>query len=123
MLNLKATTFNVSFFILNYLKLFISYSKVLIYGCVFEQVEPSLTIAASLATSSPFTNRSFREPDILDQRKNIMSDSGDPFALINAYRLILNELILLYVYITRKSQLYEFTLNIPYLLSFSCVVF
>ncbi|EFO20092.2 ATP-dependent helicase [Loa loa] len=61
-------------------------AKVLIYGCVFEQVEPSLTIAASLATSSPFTNRSFREPDILDRRKNIMSDSGDPFALINAYR-------------------------------------
>uniref|UniRef100_A0A0R3RJZ5 HA2 domain-containing protein n=1 Tax=Elaeophora elaphi TaxID=1147741 RepID=A0A0R3RJZ5_9BILA len=61
-------------------------AKVLIYGCVFEQVEPSLTIAASLATSSPFINRSFREPDILDRRKNIMSDSGDPFALINAYR-------------------------------------
>ncbi|MCP9257449.1 putative ATP-dependent RNA helicase DHX34 [Dirofilaria immitis] len=61
-------------------------AKVLIYGCVFEQVEPSLTIAASLAASSPFTNRSFREPDILDRRKNIMSDSGDPFALINAYR-------------------------------------
>ncbi|VBB31233.1 unnamed protein product [Acanthocheilonema viteae] len=61
-------------------------AKVLIYGCIFEQVEPSLTIAASLATSSPFTNRSFREPDILDRRKNIMSDSGDPFALINAYR-------------------------------------
>ncbi|EJW80235.1 hypothetical protein WUBG_08858 [Wuchereria bancrofti] len=52
----------------------------------FEQVEPSLTIAASLATSSPFTNRSFREPDVLDRRKNIMSDDGDPFALINAYR-------------------------------------
>uniref|UniRef100_A0A915Q1Z1 ATP-dependent RNA helicase n=1 Tax=Setaria digitata TaxID=48799 RepID=A0A915Q1Z1_9BILA len=61
-------------------------AKVLIYGCVFEQVETSLTIAASLATSSPFTNRSFREPDILDRRKNIMSDNGDPFALINAYR-------------------------------------
>nr|CRZ22260.1 BMA-SMGL-2 [Brugia malayi] len=61
-------------------------AKVLIYGCVFEQVEPSLTIAASLATSSPFTNRSFREPDVLDRRKNIMSDNGDPFALINAYR-------------------------------------
>ncbi|CAG9540307.1 unnamed protein product [Cercopithifilaria johnstoni] len=61
-------------------------AKVLIYGCVFEQVEPSLTIAASLATSSPFINRSFREPDILDRRKNIMSDNGDPFALINAYR-------------------------------------
>ncbi|VDK77457.1 unnamed protein product [Onchocerca ochengi] len=61
-------------------------AKVLIYGCVFEQIEPSLTIAASLATSSPFTIRSFREPDILDRRKNIMSDNGDPFALINAYR-------------------------------------
>uniref|UniRef100_A0A1I8EDV1 Uncharacterized protein n=1 Tax=Wuchereria bancrofti TaxID=6293 RepID=A0A1I8EDV1_WUCBA len=61
-------------------------AKVLIYGCIFEQVEPSLTIAASLATSSPFTNRSFREPDVLDRRKNIMSDDGDPFALINAYR-------------------------------------
>ncbi|VDK50464.1 unnamed protein product [Gongylonema pulchrum] len=60
--------------------------KVLIYGCVFEQIEASLTIAASLATSSPFTNRSFREPDILDRRKNIMSDSGDPFAFMNAYR-------------------------------------
>lgn len=70
--------------------LFISCSsssfEVLIYGCVFEQIEPSLTIAASLATSSPFTIRSFREPDILDRRKNIMSDNGDPFALINAYR-------------------------------------
>lgn len=79
-------------FIINYhLKLFsflVYYPsfEVLIYGCVFEQIEPSLTIAASLATSSPFTNRSFREPDILDRRKNIMSDSGDPFALINAYR-------------------------------------
>lgn len=62
--------------------------EVLIYGCIFEQVEASLTIAASLATNSPFTNRSFREPDILDRRKNIISDSGDPFALINAYRLI-----------------------------------
>lgn len=74
-----------------YLKLFISYHlyfEVLIYGCVFEQVESSLTVAASLAASSPFSNRSFREPDILDRRKNIMSDNGDPFALINAYRLV-----------------------------------
>ncbi|VDN00699.1 unnamed protein product [Thelazia callipaeda] len=61
-------------------------AKVLIYGCVLGQIETSLTIAASLATSSPFTNRSFREPDIIDKRKNIISDCGDPFTLINVYR-------------------------------------
>uniref|UniRef100_F1KT44 ATP-dependent RNA helicase DHX34 n=2 Tax=Ascaris TaxID=6251 RepID=F1KT44_ASCSU len=61
-------------------------AKVLVYGCVFDQVEASLTIAASLSVSSPFTNRSFREPDQMDRRSNIMSEHGDPFALLNTFR-------------------------------------
>ncbi|VDK47196.1 unnamed protein product [Anisakis simplex] len=66
-------------------------AKVLIYGCVFDQLEASLTIAASLTVQSPFTSRSFREPDQLTRRQAIMSDSGDPFALLNTFREFVDE--------------------------------
>lgn len=60
----------------------------LIYGCILEETEVSLTLAAGLSVTSPFTSRSFREAEIMDRRQNIMSDNGDLFALINAFRLV-----------------------------------
>uniref|UniRef100_A0A0N5ALD2 ATP-dependent RNA helicase DHX34 n=1 Tax=Syphacia muris TaxID=451379 RepID=A0A0N5ALD2_9BILA len=61
-------------------------AKMLIYGCVLDQTEISLTLAACLSVSSPFTTRSFRELDVMDRRQNMMSDNGDPFALLNAFK-------------------------------------
>jgi hypothetical protein len=52
----------------------------------FEQVEAVLTIAAGLSVQSPFTNRSYRDLECLSRRRNLISDHGDPFALINTYR-------------------------------------
>ncbi|MFH4980195.1 hypothetical protein AB6A40_006904 [Gnathostoma spinigerum] len=66
-------------------------AKILIYACLFDQVEVALTVAAGLSVSSPFTNRSYREPDQLERRKSLMSDIGDAFALVNVFRDFVHE--------------------------------
>lgn len=65
--------------------------KMLIMGCLFCQVEIVLTLAAALSVQSPFTQRSYRDLDCQTARKPLMSDSGDPFALLNVYREWLEE--------------------------------
>lgn len=64
----------------------VSISKMLIYACVLDQLDVGLTIAAGLSVQSPFTNRSFREPECINGRQHLLSDIGDPFTLIRVYR-------------------------------------
>lgn len=58
----------------------------LIYGCIFSQIETALTIAATLSINSPFTVRSARDPEILKKRDNLMSHFGDLFTFLNVFR-------------------------------------
>lgn len=60
----------------------------LVMGCVFGCVDVVLTVAASLSVQSPFTNRSFRELDVVRKRERLASPLGDPFTLINIFRLV-----------------------------------
>lgn len=39
----------------------ISIGKMLLMGCVFQQLQPVLTMAAALSVQSPFTNRAYRD--------------------------------------------------------------
>lgn len=39
----------------------ISIGKMLLMGCVFEQIQPVLTLAAALSIQTPFTNRAYRD--------------------------------------------------------------
>ncbi|VDP18217.1 unnamed protein product [Soboliphyme baturini] len=64
--------------------------KMLVMGCLFQQIQPILTVAAALDVQSPFTSRSFRDLEAQSLRGQLMSDSGDPFALLNVYREWLN---------------------------------
>lgn len=41
----------------------ISIGKMLLMGCVFQQLQPVLTLAAALSVQTPFTNRAFRDPE------------------------------------------------------------
>ncbi|PAV64353.1 hypothetical protein WR25_20485 [Diploscapter pachys] len=64
----------------------VSIAKMLIYGCVVDQFDVMLTVAAGLSVQSPFTNRSFREPDTVEKRAPLTSPMGDPFTLIALFR-------------------------------------
>ncbi|XP_063238775.1 probable ATP-dependent RNA helicase DHX34 [Bacillus rossius redtenbacheri] len=64
----------------------ISLGKMLIMGSLFHQVDPILSLAAALSVQSPFTNRSYRDPDCETSRKELESDHGDPVTLLNALR-------------------------------------
>lgn len=39
----------------------ISIGKMLLMGCVFEQIQPVLTLAAAMSIQTPFTNRAYRD--------------------------------------------------------------
>lgn len=39
----------------------ISIGKMLLMGCVFQQIQPVLTMAAALSVQTPFTNRAYRD--------------------------------------------------------------
>lgn len=41
----------------------IGIGKLLLMGCVFQQLQPVLTLAAALSVQSPFTVRAYREPE------------------------------------------------------------
>uniref|UniRef100_A0A914C233 Helicase C-terminal domain-containing protein n=1 Tax=Acrobeloides nanus TaxID=290746 RepID=A0A914C233_9BILA len=60
--------------------------KMLVYACVLDQVDVTLTMAAGLSVQSPFTNRSFRDYDCVQKRQHLLSDIGDPFTLVKTYR-------------------------------------
>lgn len=64
----------------------ISIGKMLLMGCVFQQVQPILTLAASLSVQSPFTNRAYRDRECETARKDLESDHGDPITILNAYK-------------------------------------
>ncbi|CAD6195426.1 unnamed protein product [Caenorhabditis auriculariae] len=61
-------------------------AKMLVYGCVVDQLEVMLTVAAGLSVQSPFTNRSYRELDVVERRASLTSPLGDPFTLIAVFR-------------------------------------
>lgn len=50
------------------------------------QVDVVLTLAAGLSVQSPFTNRSYREIDCIQNRQHLISDFGDLFTLIKVFR-------------------------------------
>jgi ATP-dependent RNA helicase DHX34 len=64
----------------------ISIGKMLLMGCVFQQLQPVLTLAASLSVQTPFTNRAYRDHECETARKELESDHGDPITLLNAYK-------------------------------------
>ncbi|GMS97289.1 hypothetical protein PENTCL1PPCAC_19464, partial [Pristionchus entomophagus] len=61
-------------------------AKMLVFGCVLDQLEVMLTIAAGLSIQFPFTNRSYREAKIVEKRAPLTSAFGDPFTLIEVFR-------------------------------------
>uniref|UniRef100_A0A182U3Q7 RNA helicase n=1 Tax=Anopheles melas TaxID=34690 RepID=A0A182U3Q7_9DIPT len=64
----------------------IGIGKMLLMGCVFQQLQPVLTLAAALSVQSPFTNRAYRDPECERARNSLESDHGDPITLLNAYK-------------------------------------
>lgn len=64
----------------------ITIGKMLLMGCVFQQVQPVLTMAAALSVQSPFTNRAYRDHECEAARRELESDHGDPITVLNAYK-------------------------------------
>ncbi|XP_055541784.1 probable ATP-dependent RNA helicase DHX34 [Wyeomyia smithii] len=64
----------------------IGIGKMLLMGCVFQQLQPVLTLAAALSVQTPFTNRAFREAECERALRSLESDHGDPITLLNAYK-------------------------------------
>lgn len=87
----------------------ITIGKMLLMGCVFQQLQPVLTMAAALSVQSPFTNRAYRDHEcevrysshtppaiprkivfilcfLQTARKDLESDHGDPITILNAYK-------------------------------------
>lgn len=64
----------------------ISIGKMLLMGCVFQQLQPILTMAAALSVQSPFTSRAYRDHECEKSRKELESDHGDPITVLNAYK-------------------------------------
>lgn len=60
--------------------------KMLLIGSIFRQLQPTLTLAATLNVQSPFTNRAFRDAECEKLRRDYESDHGDPITLLNLYR-------------------------------------
>ncbi|XP_043854754.1 probable ATP-dependent RNA helicase DHX34 [Dromiciops gliroides] len=59
--------------------------KILILGCLFDLVEPVLTMAAALSVQSPFVRSTQSSMDCGSARKPLESDHGDPFTLLNTF--------------------------------------
>uniref|UniRef100_A0A158PCF6 Helicase ATP-binding domain-containing protein n=1 Tax=Angiostrongylus cantonensis TaxID=6313 RepID=A0A158PCF6_ANGCA len=64
----------------------VAIAKMLVLGCVFNQVDVILTVAAGLSVQSPFTNRSYRDLQVVERRRRLTSPLGDPFTLIEIFR-------------------------------------
>lgn len=63
----------------------IAIGKMLIMGTLFDKIELVLLLAAGLSVQAPFTNQVQRDPSIQNARRELESDNGDPFTLLNAY--------------------------------------
>lgn len=63
----------------------ITIGKMLLMGCVFLDTQKILTLAAAMSVQSPFTNRAFTDPKCENERKELESDNGDVFTLLNSY--------------------------------------
>ena len=59
--------------------------KMLILGTVCDITEPILVVAAALSVPSPFVRVSDSQTDIISNRRQLFSDHGDPFTLLNLY--------------------------------------
>ncbi|KAL7400689.1 hypothetical protein ABVT39_016069 [Epinephelus coioides] len=59
--------------------------KMLVLGCLFNLVEPVLTVAAALSVQSPFLRSSQHNPDCATARQPLHSNHGDPFTLLNTF--------------------------------------
>ncbi|XP_003459180.1 putative ATP-dependent RNA helicase DHX34 [Oreochromis niloticus] len=59
--------------------------KMLVLGCLFNLVEPVLTVAAALSVQSPFLRSSQHNPDCATARQPLHSNQGDPFTLLNTF--------------------------------------
>lgn len=59
--------------------------KILILGCLFDLVEPVLTMAAALSVQSPFVRSAQSNLECGTARKPLESDHGDPFTLLNVF--------------------------------------
>ncbi|XP_056139933.1 probable ATP-dependent RNA helicase DHX34 [Lampris incognitus] len=59
--------------------------KMLVLGCLFDLVEPVLTVAAALSVQSPFLRSAQHNPDCVTARQPLQSSQGDPFTLLNTF--------------------------------------
>ncbi|KAK6023107.1 helicase associated domain protein, partial [Ostertagia ostertagi] len=66
----------------------VAIAKMLVLGCVVDHVEVILTVAAGLSVQSPFTNRSYRELEVVQRREGLTNSMGDPFTLIEIFRSV-----------------------------------
>lgn len=64
----------------------ISIGKMLLMGCVFQELQRVLTLAALLSVQSPFTSRAFKDYKCSEARKEFESDQGDVFTLLNLFK-------------------------------------
>ncbi|CAF0932979.1 unnamed protein product, partial [Didymodactylos carnosus] len=63
----------------------VTIGKMLIMACVFQFVNPILTMASALSIQSPFLSFLQCDPDTITKRRPLMSDHGDPFTLLNTF--------------------------------------
>ncbi|CAJ0931079.1 unnamed protein product, partial [Mesorhabditis belari] len=62
-------------------------AKMLVYGAVLDCTDVALTVAAGLSIQSPFTNRSFRDVNTVEQRGRLCTTvGGDPLTLVSVFR-------------------------------------
>ncbi|KAJ3048899.1 DEAH (Asp-Glu-Ala-His) box polypeptide 34 [Rhizophlyctis rosea] len=59
--------------------------KMLILGSICDLVDPIIVIAAALSVQSPFLRVPESTSDIMEKRRSIQSDHGDPFTLLNMF--------------------------------------
>uniref|UniRef100_A0A0A9XYB6 Putative ATP-dependent RNA helicase DHX34 n=2 Tax=Lygus hesperus TaxID=30085 RepID=A0A0A9XYB6_LYGHE len=64
----------------------IQIGKMLITGSMFHQIEPALSLAATLSVQSPMTNYAYRDADCEKMRSDLESDHGDPITFLNCFR-------------------------------------
>ncbi|KAJ3038261.1 DEAH (Asp-Glu-Ala-His) box polypeptide 34 [Rhizophlyctis rosea] len=59
--------------------------KMLVLGSICDLVDPIIVIAAALSVQSPFLRVPESKTDIMENRRRIQSDHGDPFTLLNMF--------------------------------------
>ncbi|KAI9091260.1 P-loop containing nucleoside triphosphate hydrolase protein [Phlyctochytrium arcticum] len=59
--------------------------KMLILGSISELIDPIVVLAAALSVQSPFSRVSDGKTDVLERRRALQSNHGDPFTLLNVF--------------------------------------